>query len=379
MLNFIGINLFPKTNLVYPSSLIRFICSNSTTHHNSFTISYLINNCGLSQQKARSVSKKIHFESSTNPDSVLTLFRNTGFSDSQISKITTKWPSLLLSSVDKTLKPKIDFFVCKGLSGADLVKVLCRDPHILRYSLEKTIIPCYQCLKSIVGTDENVFTVLKRSMQVLTNDHDRIATNIALLHAHGVPDSNIVKLLSSQPRVLLISDSRLSEIVEEVEKLEFNASQYVFLVGVRALAAMSVSSLEAKFNVYRSWGWSEDELQSAFRRSPYCVMLSEKNIMSKMKYFVNKMGYAPSTIAKQPSILQASYEKKIVPRCSVIQVLTTKGLIKEAPALVTFLTLSDDEFLKKFVTKFEKKVPELMKVYRGKTTMKGLDRCSSVI
>ncbi|KAL5708814.1 hypothetical protein ACHQM5_019571 [Ranunculus cassubicifolius] len=197
-------------------------------------------------------------------------------------------------------------------------------------------------------------------MKVLTREYERIAPNIALLRAHGVSDSNIAKLLASQPRVLLISDSRLSEIVEKVKKLEFNVSKYVFLVGIRALAAMSESSLEAKFHVYRSWGWSENEMRSAFRKSPYCVMLSEKNIMSKMKYYVNTLGYAPSLIATQPYLLQYSYEKKIFPRCSVIQFLTTNGLLQEAPTLVSFLKMSDNEFFKKFLTMFEKKVPDLM-------------------
>ncbi|KAL5708934.1 hypothetical protein ACHQM5_019677 [Ranunculus cassubicifolius] len=353
--------------LLYPSSLIRFISRDYTTHQqNSITISYLINTCGLSQQKAISASKKLHFDSPSKPDSVLTLLKDNGFSDSQISKIIASCPHLLLSNVDKTLKPKFEFFNSKGLFGTDLGKVLFKGAHILDYSLENNIVPSFESLKSIVGSDANVISMLKRSTTVLCIDHERmmLAPKIALLRSHGVPDSNIVKFLVVQPRVFLIRVSRFSEIVAQVKKMEFDPSQYYFLTAIHGLASLSRSSLEAKLNVFRNWGWTEDQLRSAFRKFPYCVALSAENIMSTMDYFVNKLGYAPSIIAEQPSVLTYSLERRIIPRCSIIQVLFTNGLLKKTPPLHSFLSYSENAFLKKYITKFEKEVPELMVAYQ---------------
>ncbi|KAL5708910.1 hypothetical protein ACHQM5_019656 [Ranunculus cassubicifolius] len=366
--------------LLYPSSLIRFICSNSTTHHhNSFTISYLINTCGLSQQKAISASKKLHFESSTKPDSVLTLFRNNEFSNSQISKIIASCPHLLLSNVDKTLKPKFEFFNSKGLFGTDLGKVLFKGAHILDYSLENNIVPSFESLKSIVGSDANVISMLKKSTVVLSVDHERMfAPKLTLLNTHGVCDSNIAKLLVWQPRVFLMKNSRFNEIVAEVKKMEFDPSHYYFLIAIYGLASMSRSSLEAKFNVFRNWGWTEDQLRSAFRKFPYCVALSAENITSTMDHFVNKLGYAPSLIAEQPIVLTYSLERRIIPRCSIIQVLFTNGLLKKTPPLNSFLSYSENAFLKNYITKFEKEVPELMDAYQIKLKLNGLDHCSSI-
>ncbi|KAL5708825.1 hypothetical protein ACHQM5_019582 [Ranunculus cassubicifolius] len=346
-------------------SLIRFISTDSiTTHNKSFTISYLINSCGLSQQKAVSASKKVHFDSSTNPDSVLNLLKNNGFSDSDISRIIATLPKLLVSSVDKTLKPKFDFFNSKGLSGADLAKFVTRKAYVLNYSLENTIIPTFDFLESIVGTDANVIAMLKRSLDVLRYVPEKTFTpNFDVLYAHGVPHSNVVKLLVSQPRVFFRNPSRFSENVEEVKKMKFNPSQYMFLVALHVLNAMSRSSLEAKFDVYRGWGWSEDEVQHAFRVSPHCMMLSKENIMSTMDTFVNKFGYSSSLIAKQPSLLHLSCERRIIPRCSVIQGLIKNGQITEAPSLRTVLTISDDKFLK-YISKFGKEVPELFRAYQ---------------
>ncbi|KAL5715491.1 hypothetical protein ACHQM5_017302 [Ranunculus cassubicifolius] len=370
-------NILHKTTLpsLYPSSLIKFITTAYTTtnHQNSFTISYLINTCGLSPQKALSNSNKVHFESSLKPDSVLTLFKNNGFSHSNISKITATYPHLLVSSVEKSLKPKFEFFKSKGLFGKDLIKVLCRDAHILDYSLENTIVPSFEKLRCIVGSDANVVEMLKRSTSVLCIDHERmLAPKVSLLQDHGVPDSNIAKLLVAQPRVFLIKVSRFSEIVAEVKRMEFNPSHYYFLLAIHGLTSMSRSSLEAKFDVYRNWGWTEDQLRSAFRKFPYYVTLSKENIMSTMDYFVNKLGYAPSFIAEKPSVLTYSLERRIIPRCSVMKILSTNDLVKKAPSLHSFLHYSDDEFLRKYVTRFEKEVPELMNAYQVKPMVNGV-------
>ncbi|KAL5708793.1 hypothetical protein ACHQM5_019550 [Ranunculus cassubicifolius] len=280
------------------------------------------------------------------------------------------YPTLLISKVDKTLKPKFDYFNSKGLSGADLAKVLCQNPNVLGSSLEKTIIPSFNLLESIVGTREKVIAMLNRSMNVLSRIKT-VESNIALLLSHGVPMSNIQKLLVSQPSALLRNPSRFSEDVEEVMKMKFDPSQYLFLMAMHVLDAMSRSSLEAKFDVYKSWGWSEDQVQCAFLKKPYCMILSEKNIMFTMDSLVNKFGYAPSSIAEQPTVLQFSCEKRIIPRCSAMQILFRKGKVKQSTSLYSFLQLQENVFFKKYISRFEKEVPELLSAYQGKGKMNG--------
>ncbi|KAL5708107.1 hypothetical protein ACHQM5_018938 [Ranunculus cassubicifolius] len=366
MFTFLAKNLLlHKSNLLYSPQYHRFI---SIPKNNSFTISYLINTCGLSHVKAISASKYLNFESPTNPDSVLTLFRNNGFSDSQMSKIIAGCPQLLLSSVDKSLKPKFEFFSSVGFSGADIAEIVCSSPNLLAVSVEKNLIPFFNLVKNIVGTDAKVITVFKRSRGHVSRIKV-LASNVALLRDHNVPGANIAKLLVSHPQSLLTNASRFSEMVEEVEKMKFDPSEYRFLAAMQVFS-MSRSSLEAKFDVYRSWGWSLDEVQYAFRMHPHCMFLSEKNIMSKMDYFVNKFGYTPSSIAKQPSTLLYSSER-IVLRCSAIQILITNGKLEKAPSLGSILVRTEDIFFKTYISKFEKEVPELMSMYQGARKMIG--------
>ncbi|CAA7022626.1 unnamed protein product [Microthlaspi erraticum] len=75
----------------------------------NFTVSYLVDSLGLTTKLAQSISKRISFENKGNPDSVLSLLRSHGFTDSQISDIITDYPLLLIEDAEKSLAPKLQF------------------------------------------------------------------------------------------------------------------------------------------------------------------------------------------------------------------------------------------------------------------------------
>jgi mTERF domain-containing protein len=61
-----------------------------------------------------------------------------------------------------------------------------------------------------------------------------------------------------------------------------------------------------------------------------------------------------------------SLEKRIIPRCSVVQVLLLKGSTNENFSLSYVLFRAEERFLKIFVTKHLNQVPQLLSVYQGK-------------
>ncbi|OVA06462.1 Mitochodrial transcription termination factor-related [Macleaya cordata] len=326
-----------------------------------------MNSCGLSEDKALSASKEIHFKTSSKPDSVLTLLENNGFTKPYISKLITKRPSVLSSKPTKTLKPKLDFFISMGLSGLDLAKFFTSDPNILlRRSLDKQIIPIFSFLKSIVHTEENVIALLKRSSRVLKHHPGKsLVPNIGYLQDQGVPQSNISRLLITQPGSLLTNADRFKEIVEEIKGMGLDPLKTAFVIAIHGLTSMSKSTWEAKLDVFRRWGWSEDEIVTAFRKQPHCMMASEKKIMAIMDFLVNQMGFSPLIITKHPITPMYNLKKRIIPRCSVIRVLVSKGVVKKNFSISTVLTMTEKSFLKNYVIKYEQEVPELLKVYQG--------------
>ena len=94
---------------------------------------------------------------------------------------------------------------------------------------------------------------------------------------------------------------------------------------------------------------------------------SEKKIMETMDFLVNKMGWESGKIVKVPYVFKYSLEKRIIPRCSVVRVLLSKGLIEEGKlSLATVISNPEEYFSSKFVTRYVNQVPQLSNVYQGK-------------
>ncbi|KAI5565244.1 hypothetical protein BDE02_14G111700 [Populus trichocarpa] len=359
---------FPNQPLPKPIS-----CKIST-EQDSFTINYLVHSCGLPLESAILTSQKVQFQSPERPDSVLALLRNHGFSRTQISSLVKKRPFLLLSNPTNTLLPKLDFFLSLGMSRPHLARTLSSDPTLLTRSLENQIVPSYNFLKTILRSDEKIVSAFKRTTWIFLEDLSKnLIPNLELLRKVGVPQSCISLLLTHFPEAMMENHEEFSENVEEVRKMGFDPNKSTFVLAVHALCGKCNKSIwERCFEVYKRWGWTKDDILSAFRKHPHCMMLSEKKIMKGMDFFVNKMGWPSKEIVHCPVILFLSLEKRIIPRCKVIQVLWSKGLIKKDISLNTVLLPVEKRFLERFVTKFEEEVPQLLSVYEGKVDPEGV-------
>ncbi|XP_031264681.1 uncharacterized protein LOC116123030 [Pistacia vera] len=364
------------------SKTVRFLSSSShvekrslktkqSEHEESLTVSYLVNSCGLSLKSALSSSKLIQLKNTERADSVLRFFSDHGFTETQISKVVRSHPRVISSDPEMTLSPKIEFFRSIGVSSSELAKIIANSPAFLSMSLKNRLIPNYSFLRSVVIHDEKIVRVLKRMGQGFLQDlrSKNFGQNIALLKVIGVPQSRISFFVTSKPNVACSKHSKFCKVVNKVEEMGFNPTRTVFVLAVGTIAQLKESVWESKFEVYKRWGWSEDETLAAFRRHPYCMQLSEEKITRTMDFLVNKMGYLSQNISKWPTVLFFSLEKRIAPRCFIIQVLLSKGLIKENICPVSFLLHGQSKFIKKYVTKFQEEVPELLDVYQGKINL----------
>ncbi|RZC76219.1 hypothetical protein C5167_000315 [Papaver somniferum] len=188
--------------------------------------------------------------------------------------------------------------------------------------------------------------------------------NLEVLRSEGVPEANISKYLVRQPRVFIGDADKFRKIVEKTKDLGFDPLNTTFLVAIHGLASMTESNWRRKMDVYKRWGWSEDQILSAFRKNPRCMTVSEEKIMAVMSILVNEMGYDSSSAAECPLIFDCSLKERIIPRCSVIKILVSKGLIKEMISLSSLSTMVDKAFLERFVKMYGKEVPELMNVFQ---------------
>lgn len=334
----------------------------------SFTVSYLINSCGLSPEVAISRARMVQFQSSDRPNSVLALLKDYGFDKTQIAKFVTKRPLLLISDPEKILLPKLEFYRSIGFLGADLPKKLSMNPSMLMYSLKNRLIPWSDFLKSVLIFDQKVLTTFKsHSLMFLCYDVNKdVATNLAALRQLGVPQRSISILISLYPLVVCKRSDKFNKDVMKVIEMGFNCLTATFVQALSMIGGISKERFKHKIEVCKRCGLSDNEFQAAFKIYPRFVGCSEKKITSVVDFLVNRMGFLPATIFESPILFSYSLEKRIVPRCLVVRSLQLKGLIKKDSRLLGFLPKTEKRFLERYVMKYKEEVPELLCVYQGK-------------
>ncbi|KAK1295059.1 hypothetical protein QJS10_CPA16g01098 [Acorus calamus] len=159
---------------------------------------------------------------------------------------------------------------------------------------------------------------------------------------------------------------RFRTSVVTIHGMGFNPLSPMFVEAVGTLL-ISKTNWEEKSELYRNLGWSEDDLLSAFKKQPMCMQLSEKMIKRKFEFFIGELGWEPSSLSGCPVVLSLDLEKRVIPRCVVLQVLLSKGLIKKDMKWIYALIPSEKRFLERFVTKYEEEAPEGMRAYQGMT------------
>ncbi|GMY16464.1 transcription termination factor mterf15, mitochondrial [Fagus crenata] len=274
-------------------------------------------------------------------------------------------PRVLLSDPENTLLPKIEFFRSKGASSSDLTTILSSNPHLWKRSLNKYIISSYDFLKTVLLVDEKVLRAFQRSAEA--DIANNMAPNVSLLRQVGVPHYVICSFVMWNPVIAFSKHTRFVEAVNKVKEMGFDPLKNVFVVAIQVVSIIRQPMPKSKLELYKRWGWSKDVALLAFKRQPHCMLLSEEKISKAMDFFLNKMGLSSADIARYPLVLSFSLEKRIIPRCSVIQILLAKGLLKNDLSPSTFLQFSERCFLERFVIKFQDDVPQLRDVYWGKT------------
>ncbi|KAJ4829046.1 hypothetical protein Tsubulata_031705, partial [Turnera subulata] len=319
----------------------------NSSKESSFVVSYLTNTCGFGLKSALSASNYLLFKGPEKPDAVINFFKAYGLSHTQISRVVMRRPNVLVSKV-KTISRKIEFLASKGASSKDVAFILANNPRLLGRSLEKQVIPVYNFVRNAVHSDEKAITVLRRGGDIFRNDiNSHMAVSTHLLGENGVPESRIAWLLLNAPKVVLFL-GRLKEALEEVKEMGFEPSKITFVLALKAVSYHSKSSWERKVDMYKSFGWSEEEFLVMFKRHPLCMTYSEAKLRGLLDFYVNKLGWGPSYIISYPHLLGMSFEKRIIVRDSVIQFLLSKGLIEKGAYSPRVFMLTEENFLNKY-------------------------------
>ncbi|KAL3626121.1 hypothetical protein CASFOL_029670 [Castilleja foliolosa] len=340
--------------------------SSETANQSNFTSDYLINKLGFSPETAASASKNLKFKSPEKPDSVIAFLNNNGFAQDQIVTMVRKYPNIISFNPQKTLMPKIEYFRSSGLSQPDVIDLFVSTPQVFGISLTKQIAPKFDYLKALFDSKGASFNKFTRLPHIFRSDFEsRIIPNVEILRKEGVRYSKILDLLQNQPRVFMVDTDKFREVVMEVERLGFNPSDFKFVIALHALRSLTKTSWENKMGVYMKWGWSADDCIAAFNKQPHIMMKSEDHIMKVMGFLVNEMDFCSSLVSRSPYVLTYSFENRVRPWCRVYKFLWEKGLKKKRSGRLPSFGYSEENFVRDYVTRYEKEAPELVKMYRN--------------
>ncbi|XP_065870178.1 uncharacterized protein [Euphorbia lathyris] len=309
-----GSTVTPHNLSMVVSFSVRYLSCDSDNPH-SFTLSYLTKTCGLSPKSALLASKTLQFESSAQPDSVVSSLENFGFSKIQISEMIRKFPKMLCCHPEKTISPKLEFFRSRGASTPDLVTIFTTYPWIFNISLENKLVGNFSCFVDLLQSEYKAIELIKRNARVLNTSLEvALMPNINTLRENGVPTSSILLLIHADWVSIATNPDKFGKILEEVKEMGFNPLKSQFVLAIIALTGLSKSKRDEKVAIYKRWGWSDEDIITAFKKYPTFLSISEDKIMSVMDFYVNKLGLHYLVIVNCPPLLGYSLKKRLVPR-----------------------------------------------------------------
>ncbi|XP_057775096.1 transcription termination factor MTERF15, mitochondrial-like [Salvia miltiorrhiza] len=339
---------------------------------NSILADYLVGSLKLSKNRALSISSKLHCQTLEKPEQTVRFFRGLGFSDAHIRAIVNSVPRLLLSDTEKTLKPKVEFFQELGLSGPLLGTFISRTPCILYCSVDRCLNPRVDLIRKIIATDgrtrskesvnDNLFRIITRCGRIILARHT-LEDNVAYLKSCGVVGSQLSSLLVRLPRIFTLRYDKLEEVVSRALAMNFTMGSRMLVHGIHVLSCMNSDTFNAKYEVYKAFGFSKEEIDLMFRKSPYIFGLSVATLRRKLELLLSNLKLSRSVVVQIPIMLSMSIEARVMPRYKVLEILKLKGVLKKDPSLSRAMCMQESNFLDTYVLPFKTDVEELLLAY----------------
>lgn len=338
---------------------------------------YLQETLKFSKTQALSISTRFsHIRSIEKPQFVVCFFQNLGFSNPQIQSAVHLTPQILFANIEKSLKPKIKLFQNIGLVGYDLGKFISKNSPLLTASLERKLVPRIEILKELLLNDEkneDLVKVISRCNWIVhRKPESRLLSNIAYLKSCGIVGSQLSMLLRRQPRLFVLQESMLEGLVSRVLNMGFSVNSRMFVHALYTVSCLSDETFERKFGILKSFGFSEYECTVMFRKAPGLLRTSKEKLKLGMDFFLNIAKFKKEVLLHNPTFLMHGMEERVIPRYKVLQIMKSKKLFKKEPSFINMLTLTEEEFLQKFISRFPDDALELLIAYKGN----GLDSSS---
>ena len=249
-------------------------------------------------------------------EDLLKVFSLFGVSREDVEVGLKRYPLLLYKSSD-AIESKLRYFSSLGMTDYQLGKMVAKAPTLMGSSLERNMAPRVEMLRNYGFTHENLCAMVSRSPTIFNNTtQEGLAQRLAFMHNLVGPEK-FVSVVAVHPQLLLFNaDTRWEayqgafKLVDLVEMTDFRriaiSCPRVMLLNIQKTL---IPKIEALLDFNQGTGRSAEEARA----------------MTK------------EIIRKNPMILGLSLQNRILPRLTVMKK-------KNWPFTITLFTDSDKEF-----------------------------------
>ncbi|XP_074559350.1 transcription termination factor MTERF8, chloroplastic-like [Curcuma longa] len=336
----------------------------STTGKHMFMAQYLVDSCGFDQEKATEASKLLNgIQSRQQPDSVLTFLKSYGFDDASVKRLLHYFPKCLLLDVEKTLAPKFRAFEDLGLSPSDIVHLVRSTPSTVQIKHERTV-PKIEFWQGLIGSKDALVKSFKSNRAILAfSIEKKIQPNLELLRECGLDGPKLAYILRNRPLIVTHNPDFLKSLISRAEDLGVPRTSGMFHLTLCALFTVSPEKFKMQMELFRSFGWSDDDFVAAFQKCPAFPLRSSMTSQRTMEFLINEAGYASSYIATRPVLLTLSLERRLRPRHRILATLKSRGHCESDYKVTGYMMLSEAKFVEKYIILYKDRYPDLGELY----------------
>jgi len=334
----------------------------------SLTVHFLRHSCGLAEADAAKAAERVRLRSTKNAHAVLALLRDTlGMPPASIARLVAAFPALLAST---TIGARFDFYLHElGLSPAEVRRFVLASPNrFLTAGLDGRLRPNQRLLRDLLGSDENVLAAVKQSIELIYDNLEvMLLPKLQALRDHGVTEEVLVKLVVTHPKALVHRSTRFDEGLAAMKDFGVSPDSGIFPYAFGVFAKIYQSKWDRRMENYLSLGWTEEQIRRAFTKHPYCMSVSDDKVRQLMRFLSEKLGWDPEYVSSSPTVLSFSYEKRLLPRYKVLDILVSKGVLKKGIRM-GHLTISEKKFVERYVNKYQEVIPQVLEAYGARTS-----------
>ncbi|RLN05146.1 hypothetical protein C2845_PM13G13580 [Panicum miliaceum] len=310
--------------------------------------SYLVATCGLTPSQALKASKHLsHLETPDQPDAVRAFLAGLSLSKADVATTIARSPRFLCCGVEESLAPRVSQLRDIGLSTPQIARLVPLVPYAF---VSPAYVSRLEFFMSFFGSFDRLHAAIRRDARLLTRSVERVVEpKVALLRQCGLAVRDIAYVVSLAPRQFAGSQERLEASIARAEELGVPRGTPMFRHALVVAYTIRRENATSKMELLKSLGWSSSQVAMAVAKMPCILGSSEDRLRRAISFLTKDAGMEAEAIARGPSLLKFSIERRLAPRLKVLKLLKEEGLRLGDRAFYPVACMSSEAFLNTFV------------------------------